>query len=176
MEELWIQMRAPPWGGSGCWCCRSVWASGNRKPSRRTCRPPGRTCGGSSSFRSVSPAEGGQSSSHKTAFDIWGIAECKPHVNSHLRLDVGDFTPGKFKLTQWDLDEIKQIMQTLKKTNQHKKGTICVYEYLFIAMSYFFIKNIKTGGPQIRALCDTTAQWEDLDTKPSTVTIKLYVM
>lgn len=66
------------------------------------------------------------------------LSEALLSVNSHLRLDVGDFTPGKFKLTQWDLDEIKQIMQTLKKTNQHKKGTISVYEYLFIAMSYFF--------------------------------------
>lgn len=45
-----------------------------------------------------------------------------------------------------------------------------------LACPIFSIKNIKTGGPQIRALWDTTAQWEDLDTKPSTVTIKLYVM
>lgn len=57
MEELWSQTRAPPWGGWGCWRCRSVWASGSRMPSRRICRPLGQTCGDSSSSQSASPTK-----------------------------------------------------------------------------------------------------------------------
>lgn len=56
MEALWSRTTAPPWGGWGCWRCRSVWASGSRTPSRRTCRPPEPTCGDSSSSQSASPS------------------------------------------------------------------------------------------------------------------------
>lgn len=58
MGALWSQRTAPPSGGWACWRCRSVWVSGSRKPSRRTCRPPVPTCGDSSSSLSAFPTKG----------------------------------------------------------------------------------------------------------------------
>lgn len=67
---LWSRRTAPPWGGWGCWRCRSVWASGSRTPWRTTCRLPAPTCGGSSSSRSASPSEE-TTDSVQSRFPLW---------------------------------------------------------------------------------------------------------
>ena len=48
---------------------------------------------------------------------IFADKECKLKSLSYLGLDVRDFAPGKFKLTEWDLNHINtcKFMQLLLK-------------------------------------------------------------